>query len=366
MGAGTVKVGHAALRPGRQIEMRSNEQNSIVSVERLEELLSEPSEAVINALSRVEGDILLLGIGGKMGPSLARMAKRASEIGGAQRRIIGVSRFSDRQLEIKLRSFGIETIRADLLAESEVARLPDAPNVIFMTGMKFGSSGQEATTWAMNTYVPALVCRRYPQATQIVFSTGNVYGLVPIASGGSRETDPLNPVGEYAISCLGRERIFEYFSRSSQAPMAVIRLNYASELRYGVLVDVAKRVWAEEPIDLAIGYLNAIWLGDANAMALQAFGHASSPPFVINVTGPEQLSVREVAQQFGSLMGKAVTFSGSETSTALLNNSQPAFKLFGRPRMSAGQMIRWVADWIMRRQPTLGKPTHFESRDGKF
>jgi len=340
--------------------------NSIPDVAQLEELLSEPSAAVVAALAQLRGDILVLGVGGKMGPSLARMMRRASDAAGASRRILGVSRFNDPEQASRLRAHQIETIRADLLDEKELARLPDAANVIFMAGMKFGSTGHEAMTWAMNTHLAALVCRRFPYSKLVVFSTGNVYGLTPVASGGSTETDSLNPVGEYAMSCLGRERIFEYFSRSASIPMAFIRINYASELRYGVLVDLAQRVWEGQTIDLRMGHLNTIWLGDANAMALQAFGHLSVPPLALNVTGPELLSVRQVCEQFGKMMGKTVQFEGSESATALLSNAQEAFRLFGPPRISAEQMIRWTADWVMRAQPSLGKPTHFESRSGRF
>src|SRR5439155_14682141 len=250
--------------------------------------------------------------------------------------------------------------------ESQLARLPETANVIFMAGMKFGSTGQEALTWAMNAHLPALVCKRYPRSRFVVFSTGNVYGLTAVASGGSRETDAPNPVGEYAMSCLGRERIFEHFSRSAKIPMACIRLNYASELRYGVLADLAQRVLDGQPIDLAMGRFNTIWLADANAMALQALRHAACPPRVLNVTGPELLSVRQVCERFAKLMGKRVEFQGAENSTALLSNAQTAFDLFGPPAISAEQMIRWSADWVSRGQPTLGKPTHFESRDGHF
>jgi len=339
---------------------------SIANLEQLEELLSEPPDAVVTALSRLEGDIILVGVGGKMGPSLARMAKRASDAAGVSRRIIGVSRFSDPQQELQFRPHGVETIRADLLDESQFPKLPDAPNVIFMTGMKFGSSGQEAMTWAMNTHLPSLVCRRYPRSRIVVFSTGNVYGLTAVASGGSRETDQPNPIGEYAMSCLGRERVCEYFSRSVGTAMAFLRINYASELRYGVLMDLAWQVWLGDVIDLAMGHLNTIWLADANAMALQAFGHVASPPLVLNVTGPELLSVKEICEQFGQLMKKTVAFKGVESATALLSNAQQAFKRFGLPRTSAEQMIHWTADWVLRNQPTLGKPTHFESRTGQY
>jgi len=339
---------------------------SIQNVEMLEDLLSQPSDGLMKSLTRMEGDILVLGVGGKMGPSLARMAKRASQAAGVSRRVIGVARFSDPRLEAQLASRGIETVRADLLDEAQVAKLPDAPNVIFMAGMKFGSTSQEAMTWAMNTHLPALACKRYPGSRIVVFSTGNVYGLTPVASGGSRESDSVNPAGEYAMSCVGRERICEYFSRVAGTPMTFIRLNYASELRYGVLLDLGQRVWAGLPINLAMGHLNTIWLADANEMALRSLENASSPPLVLNATGPELLSVRRVSEEFGKLMGKPVAFEEAESSTALLSNAERTFQLFGYPRTSEEQLIRWTADWVMRGQPTLNKPTHFESRSGNF
>ena len=328
--------------------------------------MSEPTPGVIETLGRIEGDIILLGVAGKMGPTLARMAKRASDTAGIRRRIIGVSRFTARDQEAQLQSHSIETIRCDLLDEEAINHLPDAPNVIYMVGFKFGTSGQEATTWAMNSYLPGVVCRKFHRSKIVTFSTGNVYGLAPVAEGGSRETDVPVPVGEYAMSALGRERVFEYFSRSLKIPVAVIRLNYAAESRYGVLVDLAQRVWAGQPVDLAMGYFNTIWQGDANAMTLQAFGHVASPPFVVNVTGPELLSVREVSERFGRLMNKTVNFVGTEGTTALLSNARKAFQMFGDPRVSAEELIRWIVEWVMRGGPTLGKPTHFESRDGKF
>jgi nucleoside-diphosphate-sugar epimerase len=340
--------------------------NGVESVERLEELLSEPTEAVSETLARIDGDVLVLGVAGKMGPTLSRMARRASDARGTKRRVIGVARFSNAAHEAALQRQGIETIRADLLDETAIARLPDVPNVIFMAGMKFGATGNEPLTWAMNAHVPALVARRFSRSRVVAFSTGNVYGLAPVAGGGSRETDALNPAGEYAMSCLARERMFEHFSRIQNTPTALIRLNYACEMRYGVLVDLAQRVWNEQPVDLAMGYFNAIWQGDANAMALQALTHVASPPFVLNVTGPELLRVREVCERFGKLMNKPVRFAGTEAPTALLNNARRAFDLFGRPRIAATQLIEWTVDWVMRGGPALGKPTHFESRDGKF
>jgi nucleoside-diphosphate-sugar epimerase len=245
-------------------------------------------------------------------------------------------------------------------------RLPEAANVIFMTGMKFGSTGQEALTWAMNCHLPALVAQRFRGSRIVAFSTGNVYGLSPVTRGGSVESDPPAPVGEYAMSCLGRERIFEHFSRTLGIPMALLRLNYACELRYGVLVDLAQRLLAGEPIDLAMGSLNALWQADASAMALAAFGHVASPPLVLNLAGPELLSVRRLAEEFGQRLGRPVHFRGSEAADALLSNGQLGHRLFGYPRVGAGRMVVWIADWLRRGGPTLGKPTHFEVRDGRF
>jgi nucleoside-diphosphate-sugar epimerase len=338
----------------------------IENIEHLEELLSEPTEAAVEALARLEGDLILLGVAGKMGPTLAHMARRASDRAGVRRRILGVARFSDAHIEAWLQNRGVETIRCDLLDADQLDRLPDVPNVIFMTGMKFGSTGQEARTCAMNCWLPAMVCRKYRRSRIVAFSTGNVYGLVPVRGGGSVESDPLNPVGEYAMSCLGRERLVEHFSRTYQTPVSLLRLNYATEMRYGVLVDLAQRVYEGQPVDLAMGHLNAIWQADANAMALATFGRVSVPPFVLNIAGPELLSLRRVAEQFGLLLGRSLTFRGVESADALLNNGQLGHRLFGYPRISARQMIHWIADWIGRGGQTLGKPTHFEVRDGTY
>ncbi|OAI45206.1 epimerase [Planctomycetaceae bacterium SCGC AG-212-F19] len=338
----------------------------IADVAQLDDLLSEPSAGAVATLGRLAGDLMLLGVGGKMGPTLARMARRASDAAGTRRRIIGVSRFSSGPLEGQLRDQGVETIRCDLLDQAQLDRLPDVPNVLFMTGMKFGSTGNEAMTWAMNAYLPGMVCQKFRQSRIVAFSTGNVYGLTPVVRGGSLESDPLNPVGEYALSCLGRERIFEHFSRTLGIPMALLRLNYATELRYGVLVDVARAVWEGQPIDLAMGNLNAIWQADANAMALCAFDHLASPPRVLNLAGPELLSVRRIAEQFGALLNKPVTFRGAEQPEALLSNGQLGHRLMGYPRIGVRQMVEWIADWVRRGGASLGKPTHFEVRDGTY
>jgi nucleoside-diphosphate-sugar epimerase len=332
----------------------------------LEYLLSEPTPHAIETLARIDGDIVLLGVGGKMGPTLARMARRATDEAGGKRRIIGVARFSDAKIEQELQTFGVETVRCDLLDAEQLAKLPDAPNVIAMFGMKFGSTGQEARTWAMNCLLPALVCQKYRQSRIVAFSTGNVYGLTPVVHGGSLESDAMQASGDYAMSCIGRERIYEYCSLTYQIPMAILRLNYATEMRYGVLVDIAQQVFAGRPVDVAMGCLNAIWQADANAAALSAFAHLAAPPCVLNLAGPEILSVRRVAEAFAKHFDRKVTFTGIESADALLSNAQVAHRLFGYPRVGAQQMIAWIADWIARGGATHGKPTHFETRDGKY
>ena len=339
--------------------------SNIEAEEQLDNALSEPTPQVVETMSRLDGDIVVLGIAGKMGPSLARMARRASEVAGVQRKIFGVARFSSGGRE-ELEAHSVTTIPCDLLNEKEVARLPDVPNVIFMAGRKFGSSADQAATWAINSYLPGLVCHRYRGSRIVAFSTGNVYALTPVESGGALETDAPDPVGEYAMSCLGRERVFEHFSRSFGIPLALIRLNYACDLRYGVLVDLAQKIAAGETIDLSMGYFNTIWQGDANAMTLAAFDHVAVPPFVVNVTGPEILSVRSVSERLGRTMNKPVRFTGTEPATALLSNARRGLELLDPPRVSADQLIEWVGYWVLRGGRTLDKPTHFEARDGRF
>jgi nucleoside-diphosphate-sugar epimerase len=335
----------------------------IESIAHLDALLSEPTPHAIDTLAKLDGDLLLLGVAGKMGPTLANMARIAS---AGKRRVIGVARFSDPTVETWLQAQGVETIRCDLLDEGQLESVPDGPNVIAMFGMKFGSTGQEARTWAMNCLAPALVCRKFRRSRIVAFSTGNVYPLTPATRGGSIETDPLLPTGDYAMSCVGRERIYEYCSRTYGIPMAILRLNYATEMRYGVLVDIAQQVSAGQPVDVSMGYLNAIWQSDANAAALSAFAHLATPPLVLNIAGPELLSVRKVAEEFAKRFGKPVTFTGVEKADALLSNAEKSHRLFGKPRVDAGQLIAWIADWIARGGMTLGKPTHFEVRDGRF
>ncbi|MCR4438056.1 MAG: NAD(P)-dependent oxidoreductase [bacterium] len=332
----------------------------------LEDLLSEPLPEVVAALATLQGDILILGVGGKIGPSLARMAKRASEAAGVARRIIGVALFESEQAREQLEREGIEAIHGDLLDRAFLEDLPDVPNVIFTAGMKFGSVANLPLTWAINCYLPALVAERFRSSRIVAFSTGCVYPLVPITSGGSLETDPPQPVGEYAQSCLGRERMFEYASLNYRTPVAIIRLNYAVEMRYGVLVDIAQKVLAGEPIDLSMGHVNVIWQGDVNAIVLRCLQHCQSPALVLNVTGPETAAVRWLATEFGALFGKKPKFIGQESDTALLSNAARAFALFGYPRVPLEVLVRWTADWIASGRPLLHKPTHFEVRNGKF
>ncbi|HJZ55984.1 MAG TPA: NAD-dependent epimerase/dehydratase family protein [Gemmataceae bacterium] len=331
----------------------------------LDDALSEPTPQVIETLARLPGDIVFLGAAGKMGPSLARMAKRASDAAGVRRRVIAVSRFSTGG-EAAFTANGVETIHCDLLDEDDVAKLPDAPNVVSMCGRKFGSTGDEGATWAVNCYLPAVVCRKYRNSRIVAFSTGNVYPLAPVAGRGPIESDPLAPVGEYGMSALGRERMFGYFSQALGVPVSVIRLNYACDLRYGVLVDLARKVLAGEPVDLAMGHFNTIWQGDANAMTLRAFAFAAVPLQAFNVTGPEVLSVRRVCEKFGERFGVAPRFSGTEADTALLSDATAGLAALGPPRVSTDTLIGWVADWVKAGGRLLNKPTHFEARDGKF
>jgi len=332
----------------------------------LADILSTPTPIVVDVLRQLDGDIIVLGVGGKMGPTLARMARRASDAVGPQRRVIGVSRFSSSGVRQELEDSGVETIACDLLDQEAVQGLPDAPNVICMTGLKFGSAANPALTWAMNCYLPALISQRYRTSRIAVFSSGNVYGLVANDCDGSVESDPTNPIGEYAITVLGRERMFEYFSQELEIPVVLLRLNYATELRYGVLVDLATHVWNEQPVDVSMGYVNVIWQTDANAAAIAALAHTASPGNVLNIAGSEILDIRKVCEQFARLMNKPLRLTGETSSDAFLSNATKSYELVGRPDVSAEKMIRWTADWVARGGESLGKPTHFETRDGKY
>jgi nucleoside-diphosphate-sugar epimerase len=291
------------------------------------------------------------------------MVRRAAR---DDRRVIAVSRWSSPGAAQSLRDHGVETLSCDLLDRAAVARLPDAPNVVFMAGQKFGTTGAPAMTWAMNTLVPANCAERYKDSRVVAFSTGNVYPLTPIAAGGSRESDAPAPIGEYAASCLGRERVFELYAQRHGTRVAIVRLNYAIDLRYGVLVDLALRVHGGEPVPLDMGYVNVIWQGDANRVAIECLAHTASPPFVVNVTGLDVLSVRAIAESFGERFGTRVSFSGSERPDALLSNTSRMRDVFGPPSVPLDQMQAWIADWVTSGGTLLGKPTKFEARDGAF
>jgi len=332
------------------------------NVEHLEDVMSTPSPALVAALQRVPGDIMVLGVGGKMGPTLARMAKRAAPT----KRIIGVARFSEAGLRERLQKQGVECIAADLLSRAALTALPEAENIVFMAGRKFGSTGSEWLTWAMNAHVPALVAERYQASRIVAFSTACVYPFTSAIGGGAREdVPPAAPSGEYANSCVARERLFEYFSHQHQTPGRLLRLSYAIDMRYGVLHDVAQKVLAREPIDLTMGHANIIWQGEANDWALQSLAHCETPTSPLNLSGP-LVSIRAAAQALGERLGIAPVLKGSEADTAWLLNCEQAHLLFGPPQVSLNTMLDWTADWAQRGMATLGKPTHYEARDGKY
>jgi len=328
--------------------------------------LSEPYQEDIDFAERLDGDIMILGAAGKMGLSLIRRIKRASERAGIDRTIYGVSRYSDPADKDLLESWGIETIEADLLSEGSLASLPDCENVIYMVGMKFGTDGREPQTWTINSYLPGRVARRFSGSRIVAFSTGNVYPPVPIDSGGCSEEDETGPVGEYAQSCLGRERVFQYFSQHYETPVCLLRLNYAVEARYGVLTDIAKWVYHGDPVPLDMGYVNVIWQGDANSVCFRSLEQTDSPAEILNLTGPETLSVRMIAEQFGERFDSDVKFRGTEHETALLNDASRCHDLYGPPKVSADEVIDLVASWIENENEIMDKPTKFHVRSGEF
>ena len=341
---------------------RDNLPDTISDMAALDDLLCRPSRALIDDLSRVDGDIAILGVAGKMGPTLAGLAKAALP----DRRVIGVARFSDPGTKAWLQARGVETINCDLLDESALRWLPKSPNVVFMAGRKFGAEGDLPLTWAMNAHVPALVAQAFAGSRIVAFSTGCVYPFVPVDGKGADETLAPDPPGEYAQSCVGRERMFEHFSRRFATPGRLFRLNYAIDMRYGVLHDIATKILQGKPIDVSLGHVNFIWQGDASAQALRCLAHCDTPTSPINVSGHEILRVRDLAARLGARLGREPVIEGREEPTAWLTDTSQAVELFGLPIVDTERLVAWTADWVARAMPSLGKPTKYEVRDGRY
>jgi len=334
--------------------------------DKLNSLLTEPSERLVEDIRKIDGDIMVLGAGGKMGPTLCMLAKNAVKRAGIEKNIIAVSRFSDSAVREELEANGVQVISADLCDREKLEELPDVKNIIFMAGKKFGTTGQEATTWAMNAVIPAFVTERFKGANFVVFSSGNIYPIVPVSGGGCVETDGAQPIGDYTMSCLARERIFEYAAQEYGSKVFIYRLNFAVDLRYGVLLDVAKKVMSGEAISLQTPCFNFIWQGSANEYALRALLHVGSPAVKMNITGPETVSIKYVAERFGKIFGKKPVFEGECGDSAYLSNSMLAMETFGYPDVSAETLINWQAQYILSDGKTLNKPTHFEQREGVY
>ncbi len=339
---------------------------TIRNEEELIDVMTLPRPVLVDFMRTLTSPLVILGAGGKMGPTLAILARRAADKAGNPLEIVAVSRYSDSRTRQDLESRGIRTISADLMDQSVFAGLPDTDNLLYLVGLKFGTSDNPARTWATNTLVPAYAAERYREARIAALSTGNVYPLVNIGGGGSVESDPLTPLGEYSNACVARERIFEYYSAKNSTPIVLLRLSFALDLRYGVLVDIANKVWRGEPVDVAMSHMNCIWQGDANEMIIRSLALASVPPTPLNLVGGEHYSIRQVAQRFGALMGKPVAFSGVETRTAFLSNNARLRSALGEPPTSMEQVMQWVAGWVMAGGRQLNKPTHFEVRDGGY
>lgn len=336
------------------------------TVVELEERLARPGIELIEMMKRLDGDIMILGIGGKMGPTMGRLAVNAIKEAGVAKKVYGVARFSNQEERTKMESWGIETIVCNLLDPESVKQLPRIKNIIFMAGRKFGTQGSEDQTWAMNVLAPAYVGDHFKESRIVAFSTGCVYPLVPVGSCGCTEEVLPDPVGEYSQSCLGRERIFQNCARKNGTEILLYRLNYAIDLRYGVLHDIAENIMNGKPVDNTVGYFNAIWQGDANSYALRCLEHCANPCAIMNITGPETVSVETAALKLGKLLGKEVHFKGTPGNQCYLNNSAKMCDTFGYPSVAMDTMIRWQAEWILNGGISIGKPTHFEVNNGKF
>ncbi len=333
----------------------------------IELLLSTPTKGVTEAVANLPGDFIVLGVGGKMGTTTAVMLRRALDAAGRNdANVTGVSRFSRPGARRELEELGVRTVACDLADPAEVAALPSAVNVLYLAGQKFGTDSAPGLTWVQNTIVPMFVAQRYRDAQVVVFSTGCVYPFVPVTGPGAKESEPVAFLGEYASTCVGRERVFAHFSEKFGTPLLLYRLNYAVELRYGVLVDLALRVQAGEPVDVTMGWLNCIWQGDACARAIQCLAHTASPPKILNITGPEKLSIRALAGEFGRRLGQTPVLTGTEAPTAWLADASESIKLFGAPETSVQDMLDLITAHVQAGGRLLGKPTHFETRDGKF
>src|SRR6476661_7328577 len=328
--------------------------------------LLQPSDDLVTDIAGIDGDIIILGVGGKMGPGLANVAKQAIAKAGISKKMIGVARFSEPGLQKRLQKDGIETLNADLLNDDQLFALPDVKNVLYLAGTKFGTSGNEPFTWAMNAYLPGRVAQKFKNSRIVVFSTGNVYPLTPMLMGGADETLTPQPVGEYAQSCLGRERLFQYYSLKNNTPILIYRLNYANDVTYGVLLEIARSVKEKRAIDLKMGHVNVIWQGDANEMALRAFRYCAVPSKVLNIAGPETISIRWLAKEFGKLLGETPQFMDHEQDTALLSNAAESYRLFGYPKVPLKKMIELIVNWINEGGKIINKPTHFQERTGQF
>jgi len=351
-----------SLYSERGIILKSNWNEDV-----LNELLRTPSDGLIDDLAALDGDIMVLGAGGKMGPDLCILAARALKKIGKGHRVFAVSRFSDKNVADELASEGVEILPVDLLEPGTLENLPDCENIVFMAGKKFGTNGNEFATWAMNSGLPTLVTRRFPKSRFTVFSSGNLYPKVSTASGGATEDTPLLPIGDYVMSCLGRERAFEYAAHTYGTRVSIMRLNYAVDLRYGVIHDIAQTILSDRPVDLsAMPSFNCIWQKSANEAALRLLLSASTDVNVLNVTGPESAGVRSTAERLSKLLGKSVTFIGEEAPTAYLNDASKMFALYGYPEVPLATLIEWQAEWLLGGGRSLGKPTHFEERNGKY